>query len=517
MRNILSADNINNEYWDVICIGSGMSSLTYALTLTNQDPSLKILILEKHDIPGGYCSEFLRPKLKARFDCSLHKLSGMGAEGNLRKVFRELKIEKDINFIFSPLLFEAIDDSSLSISSDFEVSYETLCEEFPKELEGLKRFHNDVIVHGKNAYMQFETMQCRFEPNIKDLRYAHRTLKNINVYDALQERFTDQKLIELLSLPTIYIGAYPEQCSYLYFLHVVYASHHQKSAYVGGGGQYLSNLLTNKIEQSGGKVQLKTTVTKVLIEDNNMSAIGVETTNGNFYSRNVVINAAPLYALNQLFDPRPELEKFLQNASNQQAANSTTTIYIVLDCAPEACGLNHAETMILSDNPAAAFECRELSRLSPHDSGLAEKAYWLLSSIEVTNYRALDSSGGNVIILNVLDDMHHWPVRKTPEYRAKKKRSTKILLQRLYDRLPNLSEHVKYTEISTPHTYQRYTNNTAGSGYGALVAPNASTPPINNQFPIAGINFLSAWVSGASYEGVMGYSFMMANANNLLK
>ena len=38
-------------------------------------PDRSVLILEKHSVPGGYASTFARRQ--SRFDCSLHKLSGL--------------------------------------------------------------------------------------------------------------------------------------------------------------------------------------------------------------------------------------------------------------------------------------------------------------------------------------------------------------------------------------------------------------------------------------------------------
>lgn len=504
----------NPSLWDVICVGSGISALTYAASIMARNPSLRMLVLEQHSVPGGYCSEFHRPKQQARFDCSLHKLTGMGDDGNLRRIFRELGLESAVRLYFSPVWFEIAGEPSFPVSSDPDEAHRALSRAFPDQQSGLDQFFREVAIHGRNSYMQFQIMQGQYEPDFKVLRFAHKNYKNQSVLDALRERFSDDRLVELLSIPTIYVGAFPEQCSYLYFLHVIYASLHQRSAYLAGGSQFLSNLLVDQIQRRGGSVHLNSSVQQILVNEVTLCVEGVETDRGVFYSRNLLINAAPLYALTHLFKPLPELAGNIEAISNQPPANSTTTLYLVLDCPPENCGFRYAETIVLADNPQQAMRDREVAREVPADAKLSEIAYWEMSSFEITNYHALDAAGGHVLIVNTLDDIRHWPQRKTPAYRAKKKRAAEVLLRRLGARFPELAQHIQYCEVSSPHTYQRYTNNTAGSGYGALVSPRAATPLLNHRFPLKGVRFLSAWVSGSGYEAVMGYSMMMAKTES---
>ena len=44
--------------WDVIVIGAGNGGLASAVTFANEGK--KVLILEKHNVPGGYATSFRR-------------------------------------------------------------------------------------------------------------------------------------------------------------------------------------------------------------------------------------------------------------------------------------------------------------------------------------------------------------------------------------------------------------------------------------------------------------------------
>ena len=496
--------------WDYIFVGSGISALTYVALLLKKNPELSVLILEQHTVPGGYSSEFRRPKQSARFDCSLHRLTGMSDNGNLRTLFRDLDLEEKVDLRFSPVWFDISGPMSLLLESDPEKTRKMLMEVFPDETVGLQTFFDEVALHGRNSYMQLEIMLGRYEPNFKDLRFAHRHLKKMTVQDALQVHFRNPQLIELLAFPSVYAGAFPEQCAYLYYLHVVYASLYQRSAYMIGGSQKLSNLLVQQIVEHDSQIVLNVDVQQVLIDPVTGLACGVDTDRGRFLGKKVIINADPCYAINNLLPQLPELAECKHRLEAQVPANSTITIYLVLRKAPENIGLNHAETILLSEDPNAALKARELSRKAPKDADLAEEAYWHRSSFEVTNYHVLDASGGIVVVINALDDIQHWPERKTTAYRQKKKRAAEVLIKRLAKAYPDLMENIAYQEVSSPRTYQRYTNNTAGSGYGALVSPNAKPARINSNFPIRNVSFLSAWISGSGYEATMGYARMLA-------
>jgi all-trans-retinol 13,14-reductase len=502
---------IAGEHWDVICVGSGITSLAFACELLRLYPRLKVLVLEKHSVAGGYASEFSRPKFNSRFDCSLHKLSGMGPLGNLRKTLDEMGVLDCLEFTYEKVFFEAsFSDAKFSISSASEQAQLDLIAVFPLEASGIRAFFREVEVHGRNLYMQFRAMLGEFQPNIEELRYAHKNLRALSVLDGIRRHVSDPDLIEILAMPVQYVGGFSEEVSYPYFLHIVYACQFMQCAYVKGGAQRLSNLLVKNIQDRGGRVMLDSRVERVLLDDAEVRAVGVETKSGKFSANHVVVNAAPSYALDNLFSGYASLAGIRENLRNLQPANATTTIYLVTDVPPEELGFDRSETWIISEEVNHLPEYRALSRRDPSDAAKAEYAYWENSTIEVTNYHSLDPNGGHVLLINTLDDIGHWPERKTNEYRSKKKKALSVLLNRLYDHKPGLQGHVIYSEVSSPRTCLRYTNNSAGSGYGARVSSDQAGHGFHYRFPVTNVSFMSAWVAGSGYEAGIGYASIKA-------
>lgn len=496
--------------WDAIFVGAGITSLACAAMLVKRNPGVRLLVIDKHIVVGGYASTFSRPKQDAVFDCSLHKLSGMAEGGNLIRILRDLELTQALELVYPRDYFCAYQDgNTLPLANDADEAQRQLAERFPHQAEAIATFFEHVRTYGRNGYYQFQMLDGTFEPDMAQLRFAHRHLKHKTVRQALHELFDDPYLIEILAAPGIYVGGYSEDLGYLYYLHVVYATLNRGNAYVAGSSQLLSNLLAQRIEQAGGQVLLSTRVDGVLT-DGQGNATGVRTNRGVFHSSRVYINASPHYAVQQLFAADVELAATREKLTALKPARSTTTVYLVTDLPPEQLGLDHSESMLFASDPAAGAELRMAAEASGYEADLSERAFWEMSPIEVTNYHALDPTAGLVVCINVLDSIAHWPKRRTAEYRAKKQRAGEVLVERLLSQVPQLRGHVLHTEVATPHTYVRFTNNTDGSGYGAMVGTDLKGHVFHHGFPVQGVQFLSAWVAGPSYEAAFGYAEMKA-------
>ena len=501
---------MDTQRWDTLFVGAGITSLACAALMMKRDPSLRLLLIDKHIVPGGYASTFSRPRVEATFDCSLHKLSGMDEEGNLLRILRELGLEDALGLVRPKEYFQACcDGQTLVLPNDVDGVRTRLTARFPHEAAGIATFFEHVLSHGRTGYHQFQIQQGTFEPDMAQLRHAHRYLKSRTVYEGLGALIHDPLLIELLAAPGIYVGGHPEDLGYLYYLHVVYATLCRGNAYVTGASQHLSNLLARQITDAGGKVLLGTAVEQILT-DGAGHVTGVRTRRGEFQADRVCINASPHHAVRNLFGDEVDLGATRERLQALHPARSTTTVYLVTDVAPGNLGLPHTESMLFAADPGAAARARSAARRPDAAEADSEHAFWHCSPMEVTNYQALDPAGGNVLCLNVLDMAAHWPQRRTPAYREKKARAGAVLVERLMQQVPALRGHVLHTEIATPHTYTRFTHNTDGSGYGAMIGTDLKGHTFHHGFPVQGVQFLSAWVAGPSYEAAFGYAEMKA-------
>jgi all-trans-retinol 13,14-reductase len=495
--------------WDVVCVGAGITSLAFAAQLSMRQPGIRVLVIEKHLVPGGYASVFRRPKQDAVFDCSLHKLSGMTGPGNLRRIFDDLGLIDELELVYPEHYFQAsLPGKTVVLPNDAAQLEQMLSELYPEDRRGITQFFADVELHGKNSYFQFQMMNGSYDVPIgeliRDLRYAHKHLKPVSVDEAFRKMFVSPELREILSMPGCYVGGHPEDLGYLYFLHIVYATLYCGNAYVRGASQRLSDALVERIERCGGKVLLRTPVERIVVGADHRVE-GVKTEDAFFAAKQVYVNAAPRYAVDELLDPALPLRAVKEKLGALRPSWATLTVYAVVDADPAVYGLECTETFLIDRFNDEAKRLRDEAAASA-DPELCELAYWKLSPIELTNYHALDADGGCVLVFNLLDTIGHWPQRRTPEYKKKKQRAIDVVLERLYERFPGFRGHVRYAEASSPRTYLRYTNNTDGAGFGAVVGTTLNPHVFHHNFPIGGLYFMSTWVAGASYEAAFAFA-----------
>jgi prolycopene isomerase len=86
------------EKYDAVVIGAGNGGLTAAATLAKR--GINVLLLERHNIPGGCATSFCRGRFE--FEVALHQLSGLGTPekpGPLRGILDHLGVSEQLEFV----------------------------------------------------------------------------------------------------------------------------------------------------------------------------------------------------------------------------------------------------------------------------------------------------------------------------------------------------------------------------------------------------------------------------------
>ena len=86
------------KQYDVVVIGAGNGGLAAAVKLLSAGKSC--LVCEKHNLPGGFATSFVRGRFE--FEASLHEFNGIGTPenpGSTRLLFRELGVEDKIEWV----------------------------------------------------------------------------------------------------------------------------------------------------------------------------------------------------------------------------------------------------------------------------------------------------------------------------------------------------------------------------------------------------------------------------------
>lgn len=126
---------------DVVIIGAGNGGLTAAATLARNGK--KVLLLERHNIPGGCATSFCRGRFE--FEVALHQLSGMGTSerpGPLRMLLDELGVMDNLEFIPMTDLYRVV------VPGELDITLEPNREKVVHELQSRFPWKKRVFRHG---------------------------------------------------------------------------------------------------------------------------------------------------------------------------------------------------------------------------------------------------------------------------------------------------------------------------------------------------------------------------------
>ena len=126
--------------FDAVVIGAGLGGIAAATSLA--EAGKRVLLMEKHNVPGGYVSSFVRGRFE--FEVALHALSGLGKEedpGPIWKLLKSNEVAKKLDFLYIPEFYKAYyPDFTITLPIGREKYKEAMCNQFPEEAAGLRKF-----------------------------------------------------------------------------------------------------------------------------------------------------------------------------------------------------------------------------------------------------------------------------------------------------------------------------------------------------------------------------------------
>jgi len=171
--------------FDYLFIGTGNSALTAAALLTNAGK--RVLMLEAHDIPGGYAQSFAWGKY---FFCGqVHYIWGCGPGGKINAFLKHIGLEKEITFeLYDPEGYDIMampDDKRVKIPYGWERLAESIENSYPGQGESVRKF-TGIIREIRKEVLNFPDKKIKWwewilkAPKFRTLiRYRNKTLQDI--------------------------------------------------------------------------------------------------------------------------------------------------------------------------------------------------------------------------------------------------------------------------------------------------------------------------------------------------
>ncbi len=146
----------NKDIYDVVIIGAGIGGLVCGCYLARA--GMKVLIIEQHDKPGGYCSSFKRRGFL--FDAAAHSFGSYREGGNFRNILTELGMNARLNIRrFNPSDIVISPDHKITFWNDIEKTKTDLLTSFPEETTAIKNFFD--YFNPKISSNRFEVIKLK--------------------------------------------------------------------------------------------------------------------------------------------------------------------------------------------------------------------------------------------------------------------------------------------------------------------------------------------------------------------
>ncbi|NOZ36438.1 MAG: NAD(P)/FAD-dependent oxidoreductase [Chlorobi bacterium] len=457
-------------YYDVVIIGGGISGLTSSALLSKA--GLSCCVFEMNENVGGYMVGFDRKGYK--FDTAIHWLNDCGQKGFVSKIFKiidknypKAETQKEIRRFVTG-------NSDYLLTNNPEKLKEKLIAKFPDDGKGIKRFFRDAKRISKsfedyiNLGRSVETRSLfgKMIYGLKMLKFAFAFIRHIKysgdegVEKGLKKYSKSQELQNIF-------GAEDDLLSCLVPVAWAYSDNFQTPP--KGGSRAYTQWLYDKTKERGGEIFLNSKVTEVIIENNKVTGVKIQTKAVIKETKcKYIIAASDAGELfNKLLPQNTVSEKKKNNLEKAKLYTSAVTVSVALNCPAEKLGIGK-ENIYFFD---ASVSRKDLSGGDPHKSGIHISA----PSLRDKTLSPEGKGTMNIFIPAYIQQNNFWQCEKDADgkfirgkaYKELKSEFAEILINRIQEKLiPDLKEHILFYDVATPITYYRYTLNKNGTMMG---------------------------------------------------
>ena len=468
--------------YDVIVIGGGLGGLTAGAKLAREGK--KVLLIEQHVQPGGCATTFKRGDYT--LEVGLHEMDGPGPKDMKTRIFAELGVTENVEFIKVPEFYRFLSDNiDITVPHDPAQARSLLKVAFPAETASIDAYFDQLL-----------------SPRRKDP--AGVPVPDTSVGEFLDSIITNDELKLVLLGNLGYFHDDPYTLSLAYYTIAQGSYYTGGASFIKGGSQVLSDHLAGFITSHGGEVLLSHLVTGFTYENGAISGVTYIKMRDSSdevltaSATDIVLNAAPENIADWL--PEEYRTKLLAETTRQQTGASLLTIYFGFRDNLSAIGNTHYSTFVYDRSVRSQADIAHNNRSSFDKRSFTFIDYGRIDS-------GLASGGKSVGAMCCIDYLSDWENLSKSDYKRKKEEVAEALLLRLDNVLPGIVGLTDYYEVGTAATVKRYTLTPGGAVYGFARVP--AKEAFNTSVLPGNLHIASAWgktgggFSGAIYGGYL--------------
>ena len=447
-----------NKTYDAIVIGAGMSGLAAAIRLSLMGK--KICLLEKHSKSGGLNSYFARGKRS--FDTGLHAVTNYFEKKEqtpLRSILKQLRIPLDaLNLSAQKKSRIHFPQANLSFTNNIEDLKEDISSKFPQDIDGL----------------------CRLLAVLPTYAQAGEFKSFVSTNDTLKKYINESLLREMLCYPVYSYGnARENDMNFSLFSMLFRSIYLEGLSRPTGGIRSLLQILQDRLSESGGELRLRCPVEK--IDSNQLEIFGVYLKNGEYLQSKAIYSSIGL----------PETHALLgQKCSTQGKVTLAETTFFTEEF-PKDLGFD--DTMIFYN------ELPHYTHKMPEDLVDKNRAVICLPNNFLKN-----DYGEGVIKVTQMANYNSWHKLPKDQYKQKKEETKKAALLMLKKIQKDFNPTIKFTDMFTPTTIERYTGHYAGTVYGGSIKSLQGTTSIKGLYICGNDQGQgSVGITGAMLSGIL--------------
>lgn len=484
--------------YDVIIVGAGMGGLSAGAFLAMEGK--KVLILEKHDKPGGYVGSFIKGGYT--FDSAIFHLTDMGENQTITQFIRFWGDEINSRKIQYKFRYFIGDKEYLIDSMNVD---RDLIRYFPDERRAIKKFFSisgrmmdETLGQGPPKPPYEMTFLEKISFGITSLFRKRTFLKYGRKHSVkvLERLFRDKTLASIL-------WAYYPVHSLVFLAHAFgwEMVRRDENYYPEGGLQAIPDATVKALRKSGGEVLFNSKVERILVKDGR--AVGVKCADGREYHSDIIISNAPIHhTLSKLLENELGLEELRAEVEKREVFVSGMFVFLGVDEKYDFGGTNfhvflREDTIDIREERLTPENCPIFLIIPPKPKG--QKNYSVIAATVLPyEYENCWRTGNTKI--------------RSEHYRQLKEDVKNKIIDRICAKLgEEFRKAIRYSLAATPLTFERYTHNEKGSFMGWKVDKAHYGKFIPQTTAIENLYLVGHWVfPGFGVPGVMASGYYLA-------
>ena len=492
--------------YDVIVIGAGNGGLAAAATCAKE--GLSTLLLERHNIPGGSASSFVRGRFE--FEPSLHELAGVGApdkSGQIEDMF--LRLEGNVEWCTHDSTFRLVvpakegdedafineDGKLVTVDARMPVGFEAFAQKLDEMVPG--SYESCMAAFDLSTRM-FKAFGClddlsKIPGSIKDLPDIMRMTSH-TMSEALDALGMPKKAQDIFNTYWCYMGSPASKFDFLYYMAVLHSYVQNGTGIPKLRSHEMSLALDEVIRRHGGSIWYNSEVTKVIMKDGKPAGVVI---NGEkeVYAKYIICNSYPYAVFKDLFDEKDVPEKQLKMLGTRKIACALTTVYLGMNKTKEELGIKDYSVFIAPDSDSD----KQYEAAQGYFSG-----YCIINCLNEI-IPDCTPEGTSQLFLTTMTFGDVMKDIQPKDYKKFKNKVAKDMIETCEKALNiSIMPYIEEIEVALPPTFARYLNTPQGTPYGYMLEKWDSMIPRTVQY-MKDQPFDNFLFCGASQERGDGY------------